>query len=177
MSVHYWLFCGCLERQTVYCTEIQVIFAACQETQQIAGRQMWIFVNYVCGINTPANTRRLPNVELMLDQHQPNIGHTSHVCWVFRIHPHRLCRTIFQWDWPFRNNNWYSEMPSIFKLIESENVFNSCSAATAIRRQNLTSVDVRFWRPMLIPECEKSKNIYIGRRRPITQVFKWISKS
>ena len=49
--------------------------------------------------------------------------------------------------------------------------FNPSSAGTDFRRQNLTSVDVRFWRLKAIPAWTGRVNMYIGCR-PIT----WVSK-
>ena len=54
-----------------------------------------------------------------------------------------------------------------------EILFNPYSAGIDVRRQNLTSVDVRFWRLKSI--LARVKNIY--SRRPITQLFKWGGKS
>ena len=54
-------------------------------------------------------------------------------------------------------------------------IFNPLSAGTVFRRQNMTSVDVRFWRLKTVPHC-KNVNIANGNR-PLKYVFKWSGKS
>ena len=43
---------------------------------------------------------------------------------VVKMHPDRLTRNIFQWDWFLRNNNWSLEICNLFKLMNIvDNIF------------------------------------------------------
>ena len=42
---------------------------------------------------------------------------------VVKMHPDRLMRNIFEWDWVLRNNNWPLEICNLFKLMNVDNIF------------------------------------------------------
>ena len=43
---------------------------------------------------------------------------------LIKMHPDRLIRSIFEWDWLLRKDNWLSEILSIFSTLQSQNNFH-----------------------------------------------------
>ena len=42
---------------------------------------------------------------------------------IVKMHPDRLTRNIFKWDWLPINNSWSLEICNLFKLLNIENIF------------------------------------------------------
>ena len=69
---------------------------------------------------------------------------------VVSMHPDRLTRQVFEWDWLSRNNNWSMEMYSVFKMLDMETNFNQLNVCD----KNLYLTKIQFlvqeeWRQSL----------------------------